>query len=315
MTEKIIDGIGLNLSSLPAGRIDLVPAMLRRWAEVGCSHVELTARTLDFIVAGRLDRARLDVVGQMVADAGLRPVLHANHGINLMDERDPVMHWQVAVASVQACAGLGAHSMVIHSGHLPPAVFAADGPARLAAERDAWRRLGDLAGAAGVRLAVENLIANPVRHCYGADPNALAEQIAAVDHPAVGVCLDFGHAWLSATTLGFDYLPALATLAPLVWHLHLHDNCGRPGNPGDEGDAASLGIGDMHAPIFDGTIPWEALLPALRLRPGCFGGIELNGRYNARAGEIVTSAQAFAAYFNEGLALPARPAQEVLPCA
>ena len=319
MTEKIIDGIGLNLSSLPAGRIDLVPGLLHRWAEAGCSHVELTARTLDLIVAGRPDRTRLDAVGQMVADAGLRPVLHANHAINLMDERDPAMHWRVATASVQACAHLGCPSMVIHSGHLPLAVFAAEGPARLAAERDAWRRLGDLAGPAGVRLAVENLIASRTRHCYGADPLALAEQIAAVDHPAVGVCLDFGHAWLSATTLGFDYVPALAALSPLVWHLHLHDNCGRPGDPGDAGDAASLGIGDMHAPIFDGTIPWETLLPALHLRPGCFGGIELNGRYNTRAAEIVTAAMGIAAYYNEGRALPARPGPRPetgdLPCA
>jgi len=313
-TEKTIDGIGLNLNSLPDGRIDLLPALLHRWAELGCSHVEVTARKLDLIVAGRLNRARLDTVGQMVADAGLRPVLHANHAINLMDAGDAAMHWQVAVASVQACAHLGAPSMVIHSGHLPQDAFAAEGPARLLAERDAWCRLGDLAGAAGVRLAVENLIPEPGRHCYGADPLALAEQIAAVDHPAVGVCLDFGHAWLAATILGFDYIPALAALSPLVWHLHLHDNCGRPGNPGDAGDAATLGFGDMHAPIYDGTIPWESLLPSLHLRPGCFGGIELNGRYNARAAEIVAAAKGFAAYFNEGLALPARPEQGDLPC-
>ncbi len=312
--KKTIDGIGLNLNALPAGRIDLVPATLRRWAEVGCSHVELTARRLDLIVAGRLDLSRLDAVGQMCADAGLRPVLHANHGINLMDTANP-LHWQAAVASVQACGLIGAHSMVIHSGHLPPAEFAETGRAALLAEQDAFRRLGDLAATAGVRLAVENLIANPDRHCYGADPLALAEQIGAVDHPAVGVCLDFGHAWLSATTLGFDYIPALAALSPLVWHLHLHDNCGRPGNPGDDGDAATLGIGDMHAPIHDGTIPWEALLPQLRLRPGTFGGIELNGRYNARAAEIVAAAKGFADYFNTGEALPARPTPEDMPCA
>lgn len=307
MTQPLIDGIGLNLTSLPDGRLDLLPALLRDWALLGCSHVEVTARRLDLVVAGRLDRARLDTVAQAVADAGLRPVLHANHAINLMDQAHPQTHWDVAVASVQACARLGAHSMVIHSGHLPADAFADHGPRAMAAERDSLRRLGDLAGAAGVRLAVENLIPQPGRHAYGADPRALADQIAATDHPAVGVCLDFGHAWLAATLLGFDYIPALALLSPLVWHLHLHDNCGRPDKTGDAGDAASLGYGDMHAPIFDGTIPWEDLLPRLTLRPGTFGGIELNGRYNARAGEIVQAAKGFAAFFNSGAALPARP--------
>lgn len=307
MTPPIIDGIGLNLTSLPDGRIDLLPALLHRWAGLGCSHVEVTARRLDLVVGGRLDGARTAAVAEAVAEAGLRPVLHANHAINLMNEPLAEAHLALATASVEACARLGAHSMVIHSGYMPTAAFAERGPAAMAAERDAFRRLGDLAGAAGVRLAVENLIPQPDRHAYGADPVALAEQIAAVDHPAVGVCLDFGHAWLSATMLGFDYIAALSTLAPFVWHLHLHDNCGRPGHSADPGDEASLGLGDMHAPIFDGTIPWETLLPRLAFRRGTFGGIELNGRYNARAGEIVQAAQGFAAFFNTGAALPARP--------
>jgi sugar phosphate isomerase/epimerase len=312
MTEQMINGIGLNLTSLPDGRMDLLPAMLRTWADLGCSHVEVTARRLDLVVAGQLDHARTEAVAKAVADAGLKPVLHANHAINLMDLTYPDTHWDVAVASVEACAILGAQSMVLHSGHLPNGAFADHGAAAMAAEREAFRRLGDLAGAAGVRLAVENLIPQQDRHAYGANPRALAEQIASTDHPAVGVCLAFGHAWLAATLLGFDYIPALAQLSPFVWHLHLHDNCGRPDKAGDAGDAASLGFGDMHAPIFDGTIPWEDLLPRLTLRPGTFGGIELNGRYNARAGEIVAAAKGFAAYFNSGAALPARPNRKAL---
>lgn len=316
MTEPIIDGVGLNLTSLPDGRLDLLPAMLARWAELGCSHVELTARRLDLIVGGKLDLRRLEAVGQMVADAGLKPVLHANHGINLMEPAEAEMHWQVGCASVEACRRLGAHSMVLHSGHLPQEVFAVAGLARMQAEREALRRLGDIAGRGGVRLAVENLIAEPERVFYGADPERLAAQLHAVDHPMVGACLDFGHAWLSATTLGFDYVAALEVLSPFVWHLHLHDNCGRPARKSaDGGDQASLGTGDMHAPIYDGTIPWEAVLPRMRFRPRTFGGIELMGRYNARAGEIVTSAWAISAYFNTGAALPARPLPEPVPCA
>ncbi len=306
-TAPVIVGIGLNTGSLPDGRIDLLPALLARWREIGCSHVELTARRLDLIVGGRLWEARADTVGRIVADSGLRPVLHANHAINLMDPVEADRHEAAAAQSIHAAARLGCHSMVLHSGKVPATLFAQDGARRLAAERERLRRLGDLAGRHGVRLAVENMIAqpDPMPFGYGSDPVALAEQLAATDHASVGACLDFGHAWLSAARLGFDFVAALEVLSPFVWHLHLHDNCGRPGKSlgDDEGDNATLGFGDMHAPMFFGTIPWHDLLPRMRFRQRTFGGIELKGRYNAVAADVVATAHAIAAHLNIGAPL------------
>ncbi len=303
--EPIIDGVGLNLTDMTPGRLDQLPGILSHYRAIGCSHVEVTARRLDLVLGGRLNLPRTDAVAAMVADAGLTPVLHANHGINLMHSTDGAMHAAVAEASIAACVRLGAGSMVLHSGILPAELHASEGPARRAAERDTLRRLGDLAGQAGVRLAVENLIANPAsgRVAYGADPAALAEQLEAVAHPWVGACLDFGHGWLSAHVLGFDYIDAIAALSPFVWHLHLHDNFGRPGQSADPGDDAALGIGDMHAPMFAGSIPWADLLPRMRFRPRTFGGIELNGRYCTEAATVVATAHAIAAHLNHGAAL------------
>ncbi|AMY70974.1 sugar phosphate isomerase/epimerase family protein [Frigidibacter mobilis] len=303
--EPIIEGVGLNLTDMSPGRTDLLPEILARYRAIGCSHVELTARRLDFVVAGRLNVARAEAVGEIVAEAGLVPVLHANHAINLMDPDAEDLHEAAAAASIAACARLGAGSMVLHSGVLPADLHAAEGPARRAAERDRLRRLGDLAGQAGVRLAVENLIGKPgaPRVAYGADPVALAEQLAEVAHPWVGACLDFGHGWLSAHALGFDYMAAIEALSPFVWHLHLHDNFGRSGHSPDPGDEVTLGIGDMHAPMFMGSIPWAGLLPRMRFRPRTFGGIELNGRYRAEAATVVATAHAIAAHLNHGTPL------------
>jgi sugar phosphate isomerase/epimerase len=308
MADPIIDGIGLNLTSLPDGRLDLLRGMLTRWREVGCTHVEVTARRLDLVVGGRLWAARCDAVAAMVAEAGLKPVLHANHAINLMDPAEADFHEACAEASIAACARLGGHSMVLHSGKVPAAAFAEAGARLLAAERERLKRLGDSAGRAGVRLAVENMIAPRAPEAataYGASPAALAEQLDAVGHEWVGACLDFGHAFLSADRLGFDYIAELEALSPFVWHLHLHDNCGRSGrsNSGDAGDEATLGFGDMHAPMFMGRIPWAELLPRMRFRPRTFGGIELNGRYNAEAATVVATAHAIAAHVNKGAPL------------
>ena len=305
IADPIIDGVGLNLTDMVPGAIDQLAGILAWYRNIGCSHVELTARRLDFVVGGRVNVARTEKVAAIVAEAGLIPVLHANHAINLMHPVDADLHEAAAAASIAACARLGAGSMVLHPGVLPRDLHVTEGEARRMRERDCLRRLGDLAGKAGVRLAIENLIGGPDTPwvAYGADPVALATQLDAVSHDHVGACLDFGHGWLSAGAMGFDYLAALETLSPFVWHLHMHDNFGRHGKAGDPGDDATLGLGDMHAPMFMGSIPWAELLPKMRFRPRTFGGIELNGRFRAEAATVVSTAHAIAAHVNTGAEL------------
>ena len=304
MTESglTIDGVGLNLTAMKDGYIASLDGIFRRYAAFGCSHVELTARRLDVVLNGRLNVGRTEAVAEILAGHSLKPTLHAPHAINLMDTPRLDRHVAAAEASIAFCKRVGAHSMVIHHGRVPRVDWVDNKAALLMQERDALRRLGDIAADAGVRIAVENIIAQPGKtgFPYGADPRALTDQLAAVDHPAVGGCLDFGHAWLSATTWGFDYIEALETFSEMVWHLHLHDNCGRPDDTrfGDAGDRVALGFGDMHAPMFWGTIPWADLLPRMRFRPGTFGGIELHGRYNHEAETVVRTAWAFADFLN-----------------
>lgn len=300
----IIQGCGLNLTSVAPGDLDGADRLMARWAEIGCSHVEISARRLDIILGGELNMPAVRRVARMIETHGMAPVLHAPHGINLMDRPRRDMHLAAAKASVEFCRLTGCASMVLHSGHVQAQEWAVQRADLLAEERDLFRGLGDLAEAADVNLAVENLIASPAnagRVVYGADPAALAAQLAETNHPRVGACLDFGHGWLSAATLGFDYIPAIAALSPHVWHLHLHDNFGRPGGGsgiGDPGDEVVLGQGDMHAPMFWGTIPWTELLPQMQFRPDTFGMIELHGRYNAYADGVLQAARNIAAHLD-----------------
>ena len=161
MADTIIDAVGLNLTGLPDGRLDLLDTTLARFRGYGCDHVELTARRLDLVVGGRLHAARVDAVGAALDRAGLGATLHAHHGINLMDRDHAAMHRATAEASIEVCRRLGISAMVIHSGVAPRTLWERDRASLLAEERDALRSLGDLADRCGVRLAVENMIAKP----------------------------------------------------------------------------------------------------------------------------------------------------------
>ncbi|WP_274427336.1 sugar phosphate isomerase/epimerase family protein [Chelativorans sp. YIM 93263] len=302
MTGKKVLGSGLNLTSLANCDMTALDRMLAAYAQIGCSHVEVSARRLDMIAGGRIIEQRVEAVAEILSHYEMTPVLHANHVINFMDRPNHAMHWAVAEASVKLAERMKMPSIVIHSGHAPADVWLASRKTLIEQEREDLKRLSDLAGIAGTQLALENLIADPKgkKVCSGADPRAVAEQIVAVDHPALGGCLDFGHAFLSAPVLGFDFLAAVADFSEQVWHLHLHDNCGIPdtGAVGDSGDRVAMGVGDLHMPMGWGRILWEEVLPSMRLRQGTYAMIELQGRYRGVEAMVADTAQRFADYWN-----------------
>lgn len=139
--------------------------------------------------------------------------------------------------------------------------------AQLDTERRVLREVGDLAAELGVTIAVENWcpiepLINGNRYTYSVWPSELAGQVAAVDHPAVGICLDVGHAFVASSFHGFDFIEECAVAAPLVSHLHLHDNLGRPEHvrESEPTERLAYGLGDLHLPPGKGTIPLDELL-------------------------------------------------------
>lgn len=307
MAEEIVIGSGLNLTALKDGDLAALDTMLAQYASIGCSHVEVTARRLDMICGGNITEARADAVAEILDRHPIRPVFHASHALNFMDLPKLEMHRSVAEASIELSRRMEMESIVIHSGRVPADIWLESREQLRLREREELKRLGDIAAKAGVKLAVENLIADPsgARTASGADPRALADQLAAVDHPGVGGCLDFGHAFLSAPVLDFDFVEAVAAFSELVWHLHLHDNCGIPDfrHCDDAGDRVAMGIGDLHMPMGWGRIPWRDLLPRMRFRKHTHAMIELQGRYRAVEESVVDTARSFSDYWNGAAAL------------
>ncbi len=131
----------------------------------------------------------------------------------------------------------GGRHLVVHPGGLSD-------PDEKLRRREALIRsleaLADDAAASGVDLCVENM---PPGVLPGSAMADVAEVVAAVDHPSVGLAIDTGHAHLVASAPA-ETLAAGSRLRTT----HVHDNHGKQ---------------DVHLPPGHGTIDWAAWVEAL----------------------------------------------------
>ena len=267
--------VGINHSS----GFPNLPDMLDSSSKAGADFVELMLSDMGVILGGRLDGLRLAQVRELLLEKDISYTVHAPLEADLMDLGRQALQKAILISSVRFAGEVGAGTVVCHAGQR---VASRDAGFRLkdqlAAERMAFREIGDTAAALGVTVAVENYYPDrPVlrgeTYDYSTWPSDLAEQVAAIDHPAVGVCLDVGHAALAASFFGFDYVEECAGAAPLVRHVHLHDNLEKTCasvDPVDYGDPI-YGVGDLHLPPGRGSIPLADLFRQLDFPydPGC----------------------------------------------
>jgi sugar phosphate isomerase/epimerase len=154
--------------------------------------------------------------------------------------------------------------------HLGTARSSAESGRREAAEqagegRSAARRsieeLHGMAAPLGIQLAVE-IIPNELSRA-GSLVHFVEHDLEALTEPAVGICLDFGHAHM-----GGDLLDAIETVSEHLVTTHVHDNHGRI---------------DEHLVPFEGTIDWPSALTAVQ-KVGFDGTLlfEIDGRGSAK---------------------------------
>ncbi|WP_433599252.1 sugar phosphate isomerase/epimerase family protein [Nocardia sp. CA-135953] len=240
-------------------------------AAAGFDYAELGGCGLGVVIGGKVQRARVEELRDALADCPLRLTLHSSwHSSgrtgNLLDTGSAATQRQGLLADLQIAGAIGAEVLVYHAGVLPN--LYSDGDALttgMATERTMLRALADEAGTLGIMIAVENRAPTSAvltRRSYGMRLDLVAEQVQAIDHPQVSMCLDVGHAYLAARYLRYDYLAAVQEVAPIVGHVHLHDNFGRMPRQPDANpyELELLGEGDLHLPPGWGTIPLADVL-------------------------------------------------------
>ena len=265
----------------------------------GADFVELMPHDLGVILGGDLDSSRLRPIQELLLEANLAYTVHAPLEVNLMDLAARDVQRDVLDASLRFAGGIGAEIVVCHAGQRIASRDARYSfKEQLAAERRALREAGETAGELGVTIAVENYypelpVVRGAVYDYSVWPSELAEQISAVDHPSVGLCLDVGHAALASGVFGFDYFEECAAAAPLVRHVHLHDNLMKTNLLGEPpvSEHSVYGLGDLHLPPGRGVVPLEDLFRGVDFPndPSCC--VELSPDFYALAPEALRSAR------------------------
>ena len=292
--------VGTNLSRLYLDNLYQLSEDLETLKGAGADFVEIWPHHLGVILGGSLDEIRLRTARDLLLEADLAYTVHAPLEVNLMDPTSPALQRDVLDASLRFAHAIGAEVVVCHAGQRVAARdFRHSMGDQLIDERSALRRAGDLAEDLDLAIAVENYypelpIVRGELYDYSVWPSELAEQIYKVRHPAVGICLDVGHAALAAGVFDFDYIEECAALAPLVRHVHLHDNLQRT-NLTDEpaiSEHTVYGLGDLHLPPGRGTIPLGDLFRRMNFpeSPSCC--VELSPENFSQVPEALQAARA-----------------------
>ncbi len=319
-----ITGIGINADGGHlGGSLAQLGEDLAFFQRCGFDAVELSLHGLDVVVGGHLHGPQVERVRAITGRFELTYTVHAPDQMNFAfpqpgmgGEPDPAMDRAVFAASLDFCAAVGAGVMVYHSGLIALHQVAAGladlpGDEALAGARErevaALRELLPLAAERGVVVAMENRDPHPwevatLRRC-GVDADqllkyhagmsipALVAQVEAVNHPNLGLTLDFGHLFLAANYCGFDYLEAIGQAAPHVRHLHVSDNWGRLGGPVEGlNHRIPFGEGDVHLPPGWGAIPHAEALAQLPAYEGAYV-LEIRPRFHEHFAEARATAR------------------------
>ena len=190
----------------------------------------------------------------------LRRVLHAPSGVRAGSrDGDRVLEGLVAYA-----ADVGAEQVVYHAASIPDGRAS---EAAILAETHSLALVARRAEALAVTIALENLApVFPGPELLSFTPLVLRTMVNRIGSPAVGICLDIGHANVVAACRHADIDELIRPALDHAVLFHLHDNLGarRDGTPPPELDPLRL---DLHLPPGRGTVDWPRLAPLLARRP------------------------------------------------
>jgi sugar phosphate isomerase/epimerase len=221
------------------------------WAQVPSPPAEILSTPRECHVLARATSATLSTTG-------LEAVLHAPSDLRAGSPSGD----RVFEGLLDFAAEVGALFVVYHARDLP------DEPGSEDLQLAETRSLGRLASRAerlGTLIALENLAPfYPGPEHLSHTPMVLRSLAHKISSPAVGLCLDIGHAHIVSDLRHSDLRELIEPVLDTVAIFHLHDNLGarRGGHAAPELDPLRL---DLHLAPGHGTLPWAEVAESLRI--------------------------------------------------
>jgi sugar phosphate isomerase/epimerase len=280
------------------GDLKILETRLDSYKEMGVEYLELPTHGLDIILNGQFQQSRLEEVMEILSKYPFKYSVHPANDLNLMDTENIGIQRDLFLRNLEFSHRIGAEVLVYHSGVRLPRDEHRPLEELMEFERNELIKMADRAAELGVNISVENHNPNPedVRseeiNKYGLFLDRLYEQVNLIDHSHVGICLDYGHAFLSANYYQFDFLKETEKIMDRVNHVHVHDNFGivtqeqRP-----YVYQYNFGEGDLHLPIGWGKIPYQEIFNRDSKPVICL--VELRPRFMRDTGKCVEDIKRF----------------------
>jgi len=201
---------------------------LKRIAQIGFPAVELSTEHLCVLRDAPGAETRLVAFRSLAEDLGLQmDQAHITISVDVasMDEPRRRADQEIVLQDIGVLSKLGIHSGVLHPGGGATLDDWATVEAHNTVRVEAISRLADAARDAGIRLALENGVHTFGPHRLPAWVGSTAgvrELIEQIGSPALGICVDTGHAILEH----WDVPEALRHAGDLLIATHIADNDG-----------------------------------------------------------------------------------------
>lgn len=231
--------------------------ILREIEAAGFAWVQLPAPPAEVLADPRSCIRHARAAAAALRPANLRPVLHAPAGL-LVGEPKSDRALEGAISYAAEC---GAEVVVYHARAVEDRPSAED---RLLAEARSLAALAPTAERLGISIALENLApVFPGPETVSANPLAVRALARRISSPAIGLCLDVGHANVIAGLRRTSLTRMVEPVLDMVVLFHLHDNLGARWRATDQRPELDPLRLDLHLPLGHGTLPWGEIAESL----------------------------------------------------
>jgi sugar phosphate isomerase/epimerase len=232
-------------------------ALLKSFGAAGFGWTQVPAPPPSVLSSARECLRHASAVASALDATALEAVVHGP-GEMIAGRREDDRAFE-GLLSYAAEAGAGA--VVYHGRNFPEEPSGED---QALAETRSLARMAAVAERLGVTIAVENLApVFPTPERLGHTPKLLRTLCRRISSPALGLCLDLGHAHVVAERRHAKISELIEPVLDSVSIFHLHDNLGARRFYSSRPDLDPLRL-DLHLPPGDGTLPWTEIAPSLR---------------------------------------------------